>query len=737
MKEDLKHVRPFFRQWCHKIIPLIYDDALSYYELLGRLQKKINDVIDTVNGLIDADIEGYIKDLIDEYATEKVIEIINEQADPIMRELAEQYCQEFLNEYLQKLYNSSNVDIIGVREYFFDGWNAEVLAGLSNHKADGFLIDNTNYYYFVGKTIFTIDKASYNITYKTFPEFTATKMGHVTHNDDYFIVSDGDNRIYFIGKSSMNIEKTYTTDSEIGSVGYDRTTDILYAKGRMAEHTEESIYRIDFTEGSNIAHVVLLGSYAPSELLAGHHTTVYQNICVHDGLVYNSGSNPNCIVITDTNGNIVQNVTIGTRLDMIMPLGELQGIDYYDGKIYIQGYSGVNISGVQHLNASGWLDLKNGCITQCSSFLSTTYAGKILYVDQRAMAGTSDVVVSQPNALHVHYTRYMATGWYGEYGYYPFATLWEAVEASAGFYDYYGAKSVLRIADSTNLIGSCRIPAYCIHQITGYHPNNGNIYWRCRGMSIYDGNIEIIRCGFTGMRGHELVNGIRNDIGYEDDASVLEVSNAHVKLTSCNILYSGSSVLKTSVNPDIKYFVKTSNCGYLEFGSTETPDNWGENYEEWGYEKTVEGQLTFVSHFDTTSGKYMYANSGIINMENLHDWQNTELFPYNLTRGGCYVGQMRMWNVSQEATANTGLVIPERTEYEKWHTFDIWCWYPSSYSYCYCLPVRGITTHAGNNRPVTINFDTDKKVTITTNANGKLVITPNFNTRIQIYLRKL
>lgn len=41
--------------WCQKVIPLVYDDSLSYYELLCKVVKYINDMIqnqDTMNQLL-------------------------------------------------------------------------------------------------------------------------------------------------------------------------------------------------------------------------------------------------------------------------------------------------------------------------------------------------------------------------------------------------------------------------------------------------------------------------------------------------------------------------------------------------------------------------------------------------------------------------------------------------------------------------------------------------------------
>ena len=38
-----------FRFWCQKVLPLVYDDSISYYEVLGKMVTYLNQVIDNVN----------------------------------------------------------------------------------------------------------------------------------------------------------------------------------------------------------------------------------------------------------------------------------------------------------------------------------------------------------------------------------------------------------------------------------------------------------------------------------------------------------------------------------------------------------------------------------------------------------------------------------------------------------------------------------------------------------------
>ena len=53
-----------FRFWCQKVLPLVYDDSLSYYELLCKVVGKLNELADNQNNLSD-EIKAVAKDLDD------------------------------------------------------------------------------------------------------------------------------------------------------------------------------------------------------------------------------------------------------------------------------------------------------------------------------------------------------------------------------------------------------------------------------------------------------------------------------------------------------------------------------------------------------------------------------------------------------------------------------------------------------------------------------------------------
>lgn len=67
-----------FKFWCQEVLPLVYDDSLSYYEVLCKFSEKLNDVINNINLIPD-----YIRSLV----TDEELGIILSQ---LLDELREQ-----------------------------------------------------------------------------------------------------------------------------------------------------------------------------------------------------------------------------------------------------------------------------------------------------------------------------------------------------------------------------------------------------------------------------------------------------------------------------------------------------------------------------------------------------------------------------------------------------------------------------------------------------------------------
>ena len=75
-----------FRFWCQKVLPLVYDDSISYYEVLGKMVVYLNQVIDNVN----ADTENV---LTLKQAFDELKEYVDSIADYDIAELEEKLAQ--------------------------------------------------------------------------------------------------------------------------------------------------------------------------------------------------------------------------------------------------------------------------------------------------------------------------------------------------------------------------------------------------------------------------------------------------------------------------------------------------------------------------------------------------------------------------------------------------------------------------------------------------------------------
>lgn len=69
--------------WCQKILPLVYDNSLSYYEVLCKLQKKVNELVDNVNAIPEY-IDDKVKEAFDdEHMRELISEVFRTIEDAI------------------------------------------------------------------------------------------------------------------------------------------------------------------------------------------------------------------------------------------------------------------------------------------------------------------------------------------------------------------------------------------------------------------------------------------------------------------------------------------------------------------------------------------------------------------------------------------------------------------------------------------------------------------------------
>lgn len=96
-----------FRFWCQSVLPLVYDDSLSYYEVLCK-------VVDYINKLIDTDRELF--DDLDELRAE--LKVVQEWID----NFDTSFMEEIIAQYIKMVFFGLTEDGYFVA-YIPDSWN--------------------------------------------------------------------------------------------------------------------------------------------------------------------------------------------------------------------------------------------------------------------------------------------------------------------------------------------------------------------------------------------------------------------------------------------------------------------------------------------------------------------------------------------------------------------------------------------------------------------------------------
>lgn len=103
--------------WCQKVLPIVYDDSLSYYELLCKVVHKLNEVIDNENALNDE-----LKNFLSKFSYE-LYKTISTIIDELLQEGA------FQN--IVRAYSQTSVN-----DEFYRYWVADMARGYIEHYSE-------------------------------------------------------------------------------------------------------------------------------------------------------------------------------------------------------------------------------------------------------------------------------------------------------------------------------------------------------------------------------------------------------------------------------------------------------------------------------------------------------------------------------------------------------------------------------------------------------------------------
>ena len=145
----IKDLKPF-KFWCSKVLPSVYDDSLSYYELLTKVLRYLNDTmesVETLNGNVEniynayllledyvnnyfetADFEAMVNARLDEMAIDGTLtRLIGTYVDPIFQEKSAELDREM------DIRQSELYTMIGEQNSAIESINTQINEFLANH----------------------------------------------------------------------------------------------------------------------------------------------------------------------------------------------------------------------------------------------------------------------------------------------------------------------------------------------------------------------------------------------------------------------------------------------------------------------------------------------------------------------------------------------------------------------------------------------------------------------------
>lgn len=129
-----------FRFWCQKVLPAVYDDSLSYYELLCKCIDYLNNVIDKVNMHSDAilHLQAQLEDLREEFEEFKTAGL-EEFYEDLLDKWIHDNMQGIIEQYIRMVFFGLTLD-----GYFVayipnkTGWDDITFDTIANYSSDDY-----------------------------------------------------------------------------------------------------------------------------------------------------------------------------------------------------------------------------------------------------------------------------------------------------------------------------------------------------------------------------------------------------------------------------------------------------------------------------------------------------------------------------------------------------------------------------------------------------------------------
>ena len=294
-----------FRWWCYKVLPLVYDDSLSYYELLCKVIKKLNEVIDSYDGVYEAYNE--LREFVDHYFDNlDVQEEINNKLD----EMAEDGTLSALIGV--EIFGTSNMalrnGIVDFGEPILIDTPEMQNLGIIQGVAFG---GNNVYTSYSNTTGCHIAKWSLD---GTFISKLSGDFGHVNdlaYKDGMLYVTAKNASILVIDTTTMTLSDTIVISNWIGT---EEAKGIAFVGNDLFVNLGVNIYKVE--EGVATEYCVCANS--------GLGTS--QGMAMDNNYIYLVRSEPNHIEMFDHTGVYRDCINIGNTPYGTFPVDELEGV---------------------------------------------------------------------------------------------------------------------------------------------------------------------------------------------------------------------------------------------------------------------------------------------------------------------------------------------------------------------------------------------------------------------------
>lgn len=328
----MHNIDKIIRPYCYKIIPLIYDDSLSYYEVLCKLREKLNEVIDKVNLLEDPteDIKEEVDKILNGWLEDGTIEKMISQAllsrQSEVMHIQPEYISTF-NYPCGAFRSTVSYDVI--QSFCFIG-NDECVA----------VRNQRNWTNNQGKVF----KFSAKNGLATTPDYTFD-IGHgndVCFDGEYIYIA----WLYAYSNGSVDSTKITVLDTNLNFVKYIELSGMNNIIGLDYNPTEEQFYVFNnasktfFVYDKNLENVVkeihVNFDYFDFYDLPAGRTLVNTISCLENSLLLNVVA-PNMSVEVDYDGNVVRIINYADFVGNGAYIGEIEKVTFNknDGNFYM------------------------------------------------------------------------------------------------------------------------------------------------------------------------------------------------------------------------------------------------------------------------------------------------------------------------------------------------------------------------------------------------------------------